>query len=66
MNVDTHILQSFSYMYLFNICKYDDHQYQLMENIFLSFKVNRIGIYMYEQINNIAFLYQRLLFVRKR
>ena len=63
MNVDTHILQSFSYMYLFNICKYDDHQYQLMENIFLNFKVNRI---MYEQIDNIAFLYQRLLFVRKR
>ena len=63
MNVDTHSLQGFSYMCLFNIGKYDNDQYQLMENIFLNFKVNRI---MYEQINNIAFLYQRLLFVRKQ
>ena len=65
MNVDTHSLQSFSYMCLFNIGKYDNDQYQLMENIFLNFQVKRI-IYMYEQIDNIAFLYQRLLFVRKR
>ena len=42
MNVDTHILQSFNYMCLFNIGKYDNDQYQLMENIFLNFKVNRI------------------------
>ena len=42
MNVDTHSLQSFSYMCLFNIGKYDNDQYQLMENIFLNFQVKRI------------------------
>ena len=54
-------------MCLFNIGKYDNDQYQVMENIFLNFQVKRIiYIYIYEDINNIAFLYQRLLFVRKR
>ena len=46
MNVDTHSLQSFSYMCLFNIGKYDNHQYQLMENIFPNFQVNELCVCM--------------------